>query len=361
MSLRKSLLQVIRFIALTNVFLSVCLTSTAKEKAKVALLINASQITSSTSNNVEEFQKKGLSIAIEEFENNAIAYKWIDVGENTEKVISSVEEIKKFNPQLVIGCSHSFQAIALLELLKKEHLSVPVMFPAATSDKILTYPNTLMISNSNSIQAEILSKQAKRKSRALVINISDCVYCTDLAERIFKKLKGRGITASLLSIEENKIETFDINSIKENFDHVFIPALELDTAKLARIISKKLPTAEYWAGDGVGTLARYFQMANDSKIKFKWLSHYHTQINTSQNKKFLKRYRSKYGSEPNDTAVFYYEALKIGINRIILNDKSSTNNLITGPARFQNHQVIRPMPLLTLSDKGPLMIRNINP
>lgn len=326
----------------------------AKKNGTVALLYNGTNDSSSTSNAVEGHIKKGFQLAIREIGSKDLNFVWINVGEKTDTIVQAFGEIKKANPGLIVGPSHSSQVIVLLKMLKDANLSIPLVTPTATSTELLRYENAVLVSNSNSIQANILMNEIRRENldRILVVHIKDCSYCSNFVTELEQH---RGNTFfTKVTLDEAEIETSPLLSEHFRVKAIVIPALEAETAKIIDRLYRRNPNVIYWGADGVGSLARFVQELNKQNLKFRWLSHYHPDIKEKENFDFIKMFATVSNADPVDTSAFYYEALKFGVSRV-LNKKPTNSKLrtVTGQASFDGKQIVRLMPLLELKGNRP--------
>jgi hypothetical protein len=317
-----------------------------------------SGLSTTTSNPAEGNLRKGAELAL----NGKMVPAWIDQGETAQSTLEAIAKINLNNPKILVGMGSSFQALIAD---KKLNPSILVVTPLATSDEILASHRVLMVSNSNGIQAKLLGKeingQAGTQDRILVIDVVGCSYCTNMAKLILGELAKSKVKLTVIPVHETQLnQKVDALDRASGFDHIVLPVLESQAAKLVELLHSHNPNAVYWGGDGWGTLARFIRELPYSRtIRAFWLSHYHIGIQTNENKAFVGRFRVRYGVDPIDTSAQYFEATKLAVN--ILRDKRSSSWSdyarkvggypgLTGWVRFVGNHVERPMPLLEMRD-----------
>jgi ABC-type branched-subunit amino acid transport system substrate-binding protein len=99
-----------------------------------------------------------------------------------------------------------------------------------------------------------------------------------------------------------------------------------------------------------------------------WLAHYHVDISTPENKKFVAEFRKKYSADPVDTSAFYYDAMKV-LMKIHEKDTDAFESLktlgyyqsVTGPVYIHDRFVTRAMPLLSLKEGQVVLESMITP
>lgn len=325
-----------------------------RDNYKIALLINKTEHSTSSSNFQESNQENGLNLAIKNLPSNSkkiIFYK-INVGETAQGAISAFEEIKKLNVDVIIGPSHSFQVEIIAKKLELENITAPIVSPSATSSELEKYKNVWLISNTNRKQANILTEEIKKNSPKLVqiIDIVDCSYCSNLAKELSKSLSLKKIKNTTIMLENSTIDSNQ--KIKNNLDSddIVVPGLEANTAAIIKILFTSNPKARYWAGDGVGSTARFVKNLSINKLRFSWLTHYDHRIPYIENKYFVNQYFKEYGHNPIDTSANYHEALRFAINQFILNKRFNHNFCIYGPCKLESRRLLHPMVLLDLEN-----------
>lgn len=326
--------------------------------SSLQIAVVESGLSATTSNPTEANLKKGAELAL----NGKLVPSWVDQGETGRSTLEAIAKINRDNPKILVGMGSSFQALIAD---KKLNPSILLVTPLATSDEILASRRVVMISNSNGIQAKLLareiSKRASSRDHILVIDVIGCSYCTDMAKLVLADLAKLKVKLTVIPIHETQLNQ-KLGALDRaiGFDHIVLPVLESQAAKLVEILHSQNPNAVYWGGDGWGTLARFVRELPFSRaIRAFWLSHYHTGVQTKENKTFVSRFRKRYGVEPIDTSAQYFEATKLALD--VLRGKGSLSWSdytrktggyagLTGWVRFVGNHVERPMPLLEMKD-----------
>jgi hypothetical protein len=286
--------------------------------SSLQIAVVESGLSASTSNPAEGNLRKGAELAL----SSKIVPAWIDQGETAKSTLEAIAKINLNNPKILVGMGSSFQALIAD---KKLNPSILLITPLATSDEILTSHRILMVSNSNGIQAKLLAKEinmrAGAQDRIFVIDVVGCSYCTNMAKLILGELAKSKVKLTVIPVHETQLnQKVDALDRATGFDHIVLPVLESQAAKLVESLHSNNPNALYWGGDGWGTLARFIRELPYSRtIRAFWLSHYHIGIQTAENKTFVSLFRTRYGVDPIDTSAQYFEATKLAVD--ILRDK----------------------------------------
>jgi ABC-type branched-subunit amino acid transport system substrate-binding protein len=317
-----------------------------------------SGLSATTSNPSEGNLRKGAQLAL----GNQIVPTWVDQGETAKSTLEAISKINLNDPKILVGMGSSFQALIAD---KKLNPSILLVTPLATSDEILNSRRILMVSNSNGIQAKLLAAEInnriKRQERILIIDVMGCSYCTNMARLVLGELAKSKVKLTVIPVHEAQLDQkIDVLDRAVGFDHIVLPVLESQAAKLIEFLHLNNPNALYWGGDGWGTLARFIrELPYARTLRALWLSHYHIGVQTPENRAFVKRFREHYRVDPIDTSAQYFEATKLAIS--ILKDKKSSSWIehtrkvggypgLTGWVRFVGNHVERPMPLLEMKD-----------
>lgn len=338
---------------LSMLVLLLALDAFSSGRQTVGLLYNSKDDSISTSNGVENHVKKGIELALKDISKKKVEIntEWVDVGETAESTLKIAGLLATKNFDFIIGPSSSFQVQILAQLIKDKKLKTKIISPTATSDELLKFDNVFLISNVNSVQAKLIVKEAdiKDKQTVLVVNIKDCTYCSNLAQFIESELTKAKLTYKSIELFESDLANPIKYAARKSYDHIFIPALEGQTAEVIRSLWPENASASYWGCDGVGTLGRFItQLPFAKKLKINWLSHYHKDIVHENNEAFVKEYYQKYQIFPIDTSAFNYEAVLFATMNLILDRKY--NKFVTGEVTVSKNTIIRKMPVLFLSD-----------
>lgn len=328
----------------------------------VALFYNPTTNTTTASNRVEGQLKCGLEEGVQAVPKRRVQFQWIHAGETSEETLNAFDKIKSMKPDLIIGPSLSSQVLILLKLLEQNQMTTPLVTPTATSTEILAYNNVLMVANSNSVQARMLVSVIKERKpkQVMIIDVRDCVYCTNMAGELSAALAAAGVEYLSRTVMERDIETSEILAAATGTDHIVVPGLEVSTAKIIRRMFVNNSQAQFWSGDGVGSLARFVRDLNLSGLKFSWMPHYSAQIKNPQNIRFVDLINKKYQLEPVDTAAFAFEGVRLGLDRYIRKIPTTKFASLTGAAELLKKQVRRPMPLMELKNNKPNLVRVVD-
>ena len=219
-------------------------------------LMNEGHATSS-SNADEDYIRKGAGLAFRQ----AGAEKrveWMTYGETTEQTLRAVEKINRERPMIFVGMGHSFQALLAANRVSP---STVILTPVATSDEILRKKgHVLLLANTNTIQARMLADEMVRRSKPgekiLLIEVAGCPYCVDMAEAVRTELKARELEPVDAKIHVSQLPSPPKTILAlANYEHVILPTLEPESARLIDILHAGNPKATYWGGAGWGTLA----------------------------------------------------------------------------------------------------------
>lgn len=332
-----------------------------KSTGMIAVGLMSEGASTSSSNSDEDYIRKGAGLAFRDADAEK-RVEWMSYGESTEQTLKAVEKINRERPLIFIGMGHSFQALLAANRVSP---TTVILTPVATSDEILRKKgNVLLLANTNTVQAKMLAdemvRQIKPREKILLIEIAGCPYCVDMAEAVRTELKARDLEPIDAKIHLSQLASPPKSILAlADYDHVVLPTLEPESARMIDVLHAANPKATFWGGDGWGTLARYIrQLPYLNTLKVFWLSHYQVDIQTKRNRDFVKRYRQAYKSDPIDTAAFYYEAVEVALKNkpdataaeVMANFRGLKHyEGLTGPVRVLGDHVERPMPLLTIA------------
>ncbi|NJL26117.1 MAG: ABC transporter substrate-binding protein [Calothrix sp. SM1_5_4] len=226
--------------------------------------------------------------------------------------------------------------------------------------------NIVLLSNVNTTQARILSLERanQRKSETekfLLVELAGCPYCMDMSSALHDALKKERIHPTKVKIHIDTLrDTTDALSNLVGSIISFFPSFEADAARLILALRRHSPNARFWGTDGWGTLARFVKELPGAKtLRASWVSHYHPEIQTAENKEFVARFRSKYGTDPLDTSAMFFEAASIA--KSLLSKKPTTAKEtmtafsrmgqyrgLTGHVLIKGNRVERDMPFLEM-------------
>jgi hypothetical protein len=207
------------------------------------------------------------------------------------------------------------------------------------------------MSNPNSTQARLMVEKSKAtaQDKILVVDVTDCLYCTNLAKLLRENLERKGLRATSRAVQESEI--LDKKNFKDlsGFSKIFVPALEISTADVVAALWDGNSTAEFWAGDGVGSMGRYLKALPFAKsLRVRWIANYHPDIAVAENRLFVKEFKKVHGNPPIDTSAFSYEALRYVALELI--QRKPINKWLTGSVVMKPRHAVRAMPIMTLRD-----------
>lgn len=337
----------------------------------LAIALNKTGKSATTSNPQEDHIRKGADLALK---SKKLTVQWIDHGESVVQTLKAIEEINRQKPRVVVGMGNSFQA--LLAADRMNHHTV-LISPVATADAILEKKsNILLLSNLNSIQSKLLAREIKSRARTedriLLVELTGCPYCVDMSAATVSELRRQGLEPQILKLDSSQINDLPKSvTIQRDYAHIVLPVFEVDAARLISLLAGNNPKAIFWGGDGWGNLARYIRELPIAKsVRAIWLSHYHWDIETPENKTFVKAFRREYGVNPVDTSAFFFEATQIAQKligepdprkRMLAFDRIQHYKGLTGNVTIQGDHVIRPMPLIELVAGEPKLVRVVRP
>jgi len=328
---------------------------------KIAIALNESRPSSSTSNPIEKHIRSAVSLALKDSAALKPEVTWVNHGESVAHTVQSLKDINKIAPAIVVGLTDSYQA-----LLAANHLNsnIVLISPSATSDEILKSRKPIVLmGNINSVQAKLLVQEIKHrfieKQKVLLIEVIACPYCVNMSKAVASNLNRTKIPFMVSQIHYSDLEDARrILAPLSGFDHIVLPAHEAESARLIQALFPQNSNAIFWGGDGWGNLARFIrELPFAKRLKAFWLSHYHASIDTPENRHFVSSFSGTYKIEPVDTSAFFYESVRIIFQ---LRDTSSPAAILksfkqlngyrglTGEIKINGHHVLRPMPLLAL-------------
>ena len=342
----------------------------ASEARPVAIMVNASGVSTTTSNPLEGYIAKAVGMAAKRVGFSTQKLVWIDHGESTKKTLEAIDQINQSPASIAIGMGNSFQAMLAGQMMASNKVLIS---PVATADEILrSRADVVLLGNTNWTQAQILASELTRRaspeSRILVARLKGCVYCVSMATYLERALRRSFKNVEVMDLAQLGAGRSDGARQTERFDHIFIPTLEAEAARVLAILWRNNPTATYWGTDGWGSLARYVRELPFAKtLKVFWVTHYHPEVPTAYNRNFVRVYRTTFRSEPVDTSALYYEAATL-VFRHLVNAASPLGAFkklrsyegITGTVTITGRSVRRPMPLMTLVSGNAKLVKMIS-
>lgn len=229
-----------------------------------------------------------------------------------------------------------------------------------------TTPHVYRISLSDSQQAIQLAKyaynQMGKKKVAIIHSAND--YGTNLTSEFSKELKKLGgeVVATEMYFEgQSKDFSPQITKIKtKNPDLVFVAGYYVETALIAQQ-SKSLGLNVQMIGTEGISSEELIKLGGESVEGIVFAGFFHPDIEFNGTKEFVKKFRDKYGKDPDTYAALAYDSAKLMIKAI--EEKGETRDGVkeyldnvkefpgvAGPITFKNNEVARKILILTVKD-----------
>lgn len=331
--------------------------------AKIAIVYNQTSSGTESSNPDFMLTKNTIDWAILKLvDRRKVEIKFFDSKDTAVGTYQTLKEINSYNPKVVVGFGHSYQAILAKKELKN---SIKLISPVATSDEILSNShNMYLLSNTNSVQAKKILDEIKKSAlqlKIVLVKISDSLYSSNFIERIILELDRNNIKFNVISINQNDlmsstILTKKLSSLKEH-DTIVFPCLEYDSGLFLKVLSKNYNSFNLIGTDGWGTTGSYIKsidLKHDQKVS--WFTNYHYKNLSEGNSKFLKEFRLSFSQNPIDTNAFWFESIRIANLMVTTKSqwKDSLKNFesVTKIVKIKDYSVERKMSRLSLKDKS---------
>lgn len=297
-------------------------------------------------------------------------FAWFNHGTSALKTLQAIEQINKQKPELLVGMKDSFQSLLFAERLDPASFLIT---PLASSDEILQKSEkVLMLAMPNSVQAQLLTKEIKSRSkpgdRVLVVEVLADHNSQNLNLSLLKSLREAELPVESFKIHKSEMRNLSAVQMPESFQHIVLTVAGNEAARLIDSLAGKNSNAKYWGSASWGSdikEIRGLSMAKD--LRAIWLSHYHVAVSTEANAKFLEQYREKYKSDPTDVSAMYFEAAQLAIALGYSNAKPVADVIrevrvykgLLGSVRISGKRVRRDIALLELKAGSPQFIKTV--
>lgn len=323
---------------------------------KIAVALNEDGAATPSSNPAEQHISNGAMLALNGLRPSKLT--WINHGQSAAQTLNAIEEINKQKPAIVVGMVDSYQAILCAERMNPNSF---LFSPVASSDEILKRDNVLVLGNVNSVQSQFVVQELKSRGkltdRIVVAEILACPNCQNMSTFLVKDLREAGFQ----NVETHPIHASDVVNLgakkaPEGFQHVIVPAEAAVAASVIRYFHAQNPKAWYWGSSTWGSHAKEIRELPFAKeLRGVWVSHYHPDVPTEANTKFVTDFRAKFTAEPTDTAALFFEGVQLSMivgqgNKPIpqvLKEVRAYKGL-TGTVRIDGKKVIRDMVVMEL-------------
>lgn len=331
---------------------------------KLAIVYNQTKPGTESSNPEFKQTKNTIEWAVSTLINtDNIKIKYFDHKDTSIGTYNSIKEINDFNPEIVVGFGHSYQAL----LAKKELKStIKLISPVATSDEILINSNNIyLLSNTNSVQSKKIHSEIKRtkdaESNLIIIKILDSLYSSNFVEHLILEINKSNQKYKIVPLYQKDFLNFEklknkIFEIKEK-DVVVLPCIEYDSGIFLKTLSQKLKSFKLIGTDGWGTSGNYIKNIHlTSEQEVIWFTNYHVNNKSIGNKNFLKYFKSEFTYSPVDTNAFWYESIMIAnlmiTNKVTWKIALKKIDSITDILSFYSNSVHRKMSKLKLKNNN---------
>lgn len=332
-------------------------------KPRLAIAYNKSQSGTASSNPDFDLTEKTINWTLAKYSKDLLLdIKYFDTREDAAGAVAAIKEINNYNPNIVVGFSHTFQALLAKKFLSKH---IKLISPTATSNEILSgkNENIYLISNNNNYQAFLISKLIKQKFKSktiYIIEISDSLYSSNFTEYISDELETMKKKYEIIKLYQSDFLQLSkliksLAPISEKSLIVF-PSLEFEAGMYLSALSRKLSNFTLVGGDGWGTSAEYLKkIATSTDQEVFWISHYHFSSNYKKNLIFRHEFFESFNYNPIDTNAFWYEAINTSIAMIKNNYqwKKAIRSIpnVNEIVKIDDKYVKRRMALLKLKDR----------
>ncbi len=280
---------------------------------KIAVALDEDGAATPSSNPAEQHISNGATLALNGLRPSKLT--WINHGKSAVQTLKAIEEINKQKPAIVVGMVDSYQAMLCAERMSPQTFLIS---PVASSDEILKRDNVLLLGNVNSVQSQLMVQEFKTRAKAgekvLVAEVLACQNCQNMSGLLSKDLKDAGYQIEIYQVHVSDIVNLGEKKVPEGFQHVVIPADAATAARLVDFFHSKNPKAMFWGASTWGSFAKEIrELPYAKELRGVWLSHYHPDVPTEANAKFVTEFRSKFTAEPTDTAAMFYEGVQLAM------------------------------------------------
>lgn len=335
---------------------------------KIALAYDEGGKAANGSLTKDQSVQNGVILALNGLRSSKLS--WVNHGKTAEQTLLAIDEINKSKPGLVVGMADSFQAQLGAERLNSSSFLIS---PTAASDDILAKgANVLLLGNVNSVQAQFMTNEfkarAKTSEKVLVVDVLACPNCQNFSSLIQKSLKEAGYTVDTIQVHVSETRDLSKRTAPSGYQHVIVPAEPAVAVKIIQFVHAKNAGATYWGSDTWGSSAKEIRETSFAKnLKAVWLSHYHPEMPTPANLKFVTDYREKFNTDPNEIAAMYFEGVQLALIVSYFTDKPVANILkdvraykgLSGTVRINGKTVKRDMALIELHAGVPKLAKMI--
>ncbi len=218
-------------------------------------------------------------------------------GDKVETATSTTRLLTKDGVSAIIGALTSTNTAQVMSVADKK--GVPVVAPAATSDKLLKdkkFGNRVCFTDS--FQGEVIAKYAKDNGYKTVVVIRDQaqVYSLGLTKvftKTFKSLGGKVLKKISINSGDKDFKAV-VSQVKSlNPDFVFLPLYHPEAAMLARQAKEIALNKPMFAGDGVGN-PTFIELGKDAVEGFMYTDTFdYANPPTQLSKDFIKKYQEQ--------------------------------------------------------------------
>ena len=300
-----------------------------RHEVHIGLASNFSEVSQSSSNPFGDYFRNGVQLALANFEkrlekkNIKVHFDEFDYGTSQLRVLDAAKKANSSEVIAVVG--YNWSSFALLAAPLHQNAGLPMLTPSATADRIGKMGAFVhMASFDNGFMGATLAKvgrqRLKGKTAAMVV-AEDCAYCHDLADGFaleFKRLGGQINIRAAISESQQDFKDI-VASIKKNKPEIIlIPNYELTSARVITALIESGVNVPFLGGDGWGNVGeQFFKLLNGQNFTAYSVSHWHPEIKNAISNEFVKQYSTKFGKEPNDTAVLAYDSTSIILTALL--------------------------------------------
>jgi branched-chain amino acid transport system substrate-binding protein len=295
----------------------------------IGLASNFSEPSPSSSNPYGDYFRNGVGLALSDSEARLakrglkIDFQEFDYG-NTQ--IRALDAAKKASASSVIGVlGYNLSSNALIAAPVHQEAKLPMLTPSASADRIGRMGAFVhSASFDDSFMGRTIAKVARdrlhAKSAAIVV-AADCAYCQDLARAFEEKFRTLGGSVSVRSevLEGDTDFSQTVAALrKADFDIVLVPNQGFNPPRVIEALLNAGIHKPYLGGDGWGDSGKYFfDLINRQGFIGFSVSHWHPDLARPRSKRFIKAFATRFGKQPNDTAVLAYDATLLMVEAIL--------------------------------------------
>lgn len=284
---------------------------------KVAIVDNP--LAKWTSDKYRVYYMQGLYLAQREAKKLGIDYEFKEFSyeEPAINILKAVKDIKKWQPDIVIGPCASEHFL----LLKDQFRDVLVLSPYATATKVYELPKnfyTLAVSSNFSANKTVKYIQTFQPKRVFMFTDINCKACIDFADALKKQMNLLHIVNSDVDFIDSNLNLKQINytnmfkNYKESSDLVVLNSTGYGAGVLMANISNtvKVPVT-YIGGDSWGTYKDWDIAKINTVYSYRALR-VTPEVMSLRNKNvrdFYKRYTRQYHEEPDAISYVVYNTL----------------------------------------------------